>query len=108
MASGRLIQSESSAPNADGQLRTGPSRYVDCVKDLLQDGGRWLDADGSRRIFHDAYFGEHDLVARAARVTVCDADLESLKSDANVKDVICCDLSSIRLLTYSFDLITCR
>jgi ubiquinone/menaquinone biosynthesis C-methylase UbiE len=88
-------------------FKTGHTRYVECVKGLFTDGCRWLDAGGGRRLFHDLYDGEQELVARAGRVTVCDADPDSLKDHSSVSDLICCDLKSIPLPPGSFDLITC-
>ncbi len=88
-------------------FKSGHTRYVECVKELFQDGCRWLDAGGGRRIFHDLYDGEHTLVNRAARVVVCDADLESLSDHVSVSNRVCCDLAKIPLPSNSFDLITC-
>jgi SAM-dependent methyltransferase len=88
-------------------FRSGHTRYVECVKGLFRDGCRWLDAGGGRRIFHDPYDGERDLVARAARVVACDADLASLEGHASVDDRIGCDLARIPLGSGTFDLITC-
>jgi SAM-dependent methyltransferase len=87
-------------------FKTGHTRYVKSVKELFRDGCRWLDAGGGRRIFHDVYDGERELVARAKRVTVCDADPNSLKDHASVSERICCDLERIPLPSCSFDLIT--
>jgi ubiquinone/menaquinone biosynthesis C-methylase UbiE len=85
----------------------GHTRYVECVKGLFRDGCRWLDAGGGRRIFHDLYDGERDLVRRAGRVTVCDADPESLKDHVSVSELICCDLANQPFAPGSFDFITC-
>ena len=89
------------------RFKSGHTRYVELVKGLFKDGCRWLDAGGGRRIFHDIYDGERELVTRSGRVIVCDADPDSLKDHVSVADLICCDLARIPLPPCSFDLITC-
>jgi ubiquinone/menaquinone biosynthesis C-methylase UbiE len=88
-------------------FKSGHTRYVECVKEVFREGWRWLDAGGGRRIFHDTYDGEEELVARAGQVVVCDADPESIKDHASVSNRICCNLAKIPLQSNSFDLITC-
>jgi ubiquinone/menaquinone biosynthesis C-methylase UbiE len=88
-------------------FKSGHTRYVKCVKHHFRDGCRWLDAGGGRRLFHDLDDGERELVARAGRVTVCDADPDSLRDHVSVSDLICCDLKRLPLAPCSFDLITC-
>lgn len=89
------------------RFKSGHTRYVEIVKTLFQDGCRWLDAGGGRRIFHDVYDGEKDLITRAGDVVVCDVDQESLKDHVCVTKTICCNLTSIPLGSNSFDFITC-
>ena len=89
------------------EFRSGHTRYVDCVKEQFRDGCRWLDAGGGRRICHDLYDGEQELVARAGRVVVCDADPDSLNDHVSVDHRVCCHLSEIPLESRSFDFVTC-
>lgn len=88
-------------------FKTGHTRYVLTVKSQFRDDCRWLDAGGGRRIFHDAYDGEMELVSRAQQVVVCDADPPSLTDHASVRDGICCDLNNIPLQSKSQDFVTC-
>lgn len=103
----RLSISESLTQAILPGYRTGHTRYVDRVKELFRDGCHWLDAGGGRRIFHDLYDGERELVARAGRVVACDVDQSSLDDHVSVTERVVCDLSSIPLPDDSFDLITC-
>ena len=43
-------------------FKSGHTRYVEFVTDHFEDGCRWLDAGGGRRIFPDLYDGERELV----------------------------------------------
>ena len=88
-------------------FRTGHTQYVDHVKASFQDDCRWLDAGGGRRIFHDAFDGERELVKRAKSVVVCDVDSTALSDHASVTDTICSNLESIPLPPNSQDFITC-
>lgn len=88
-------------------FRSGHTQYVDCVKQFFRNGCRWLDAGGGRRVFHDLYDGEQDLVARAGQVVACDADAASLKDHVSISNRICCSLDSVPLPSNSFDYITC-
>jgi SAM-dependent methyltransferase len=86
---------------------TGHSQYVRLVKQLFDPGCEWLDAGGGRRIFHDLYDGEQELIRKAKRVTVADLDLDSLRDHISARDRVCCDLSHLPLPDNSFDLVTC-
>ena len=88
-------------------FRTGHTQYVDFVKAEFRDGCCWLDAGGGRRIFHDAYDGEDELVARAKLVVVADGDLSSLDDHATVTNRVCCSLSALPLADEAFDFVTC-
>ena len=57
---------------------------MEYVKTRFTEGCRWLDAGGGRRIFHDLYDGERDLVTRARLVVAADGDLSSLAEHVSI------------------------
>lgn len=88
-------------------FKNGHTLYVQFVKNQFMAGCRWLDAGGGRRIFHDLYDGERDLVKRARQVVVCDGDLQSLKDHVSVSQAVCCNLGRLPLRSQAFDFLTC-
>lgn len=88
-------------------FRTGHSRYVDHVKATFKDDCRWLDAGGGRRVFHDLYDGEVELVDRARSVIVCDMDSIALQDHVSVSNRMRCDLENLPIKTESQDFVTC-
>lgn len=85
---------------------SGHTRWVREVHAHIRPGCHWLDAGGGRKVFDDPEDNEAELVARAGRVIVVDANAESLAAHRTVTERVCASLDSLPFPDSSFDIIT--